>query len=78
MWVNRLKWAGLPSFSKLRWTPLDDPASPGVTGAFFKTYKNFSFYWILRAGHMVTLALSLDKNKNIPERLRVHVFVSFS
>ncbi|XP_037544740.1 retinoid-inducible serine carboxypeptidase [Nematolebias whitei] len=53
MWVNRLKWAGLPSFSKLRWTPLDDPASPGVTGAFFKTYKNFSFYWILRAGHMI-------------------------
>ncbi|XP_017294334.1 retinoid-inducible serine carboxypeptidase [Kryptolebias marmoratus] len=53
MWVKRLKWEGLPTFNKLRWTPLDDPASPGVTGAFAKTYKNFAFYWILRAGHMV-------------------------
>ncbi|XP_013879745.1 retinoid-inducible serine carboxypeptidase [Austrofundulus limnaeus] len=52
-WVNQLKWEGLPTFSKLRWTSLDDPASPGVTGAFVKTYKNFAFYWILRAGHMV-------------------------
>ncbi|XP_071764923.1 retinoid-inducible serine carboxypeptidase [Centroberyx gerrardi] len=53
LWVKRLKWAGLPGFNKLRWTPLDDPASPGVTGAFCKTYKNFAFYWILKAGHMI-------------------------
>ncbi|KAF6719830.1 Retinoid-inducible serine carboxypeptidase [Oryzias melastigma] len=52
-WVKRLTWEGLPSFSKLRWTPLDDPASQGATGAFYKTYKNFSFYWILKAGHMI-------------------------
>uniref|UniRef100_A0A3P9L8Q2 Carboxypeptidase n=1 Tax=Oryzias latipes TaxID=8090 RepID=A0A3P9L8Q2_ORYLA len=52
-WVKRLKWDGLPGFSKLRWTPLDDPASQGATGAFYKTYKNFSFYWILKAGHMI-------------------------
>ncbi|KAM6966403.1 retinoid-inducible serine carboxypeptidase [Tautogolabrus adspersus] len=53
LWVKKLKWEGLPGFNKLRWTPLDDPASPGVTGAFFKTHKNFSFYWILKAGHMI-------------------------
>ncbi|KAM6904748.1 retinoid-inducible serine carboxypeptidase [Xenentodon cancila] len=53
LWVKRLKWEGLPGFNKLRWTPLDDPASPGVTGAFCKTYQNFSFFWILRAGHMI-------------------------
>ncbi|XP_028310554.1 retinoid-inducible serine carboxypeptidase [Gouania willdenowi] len=53
LWVKRLKWAGLPAFNKLRWTPLDDPTSPGLTGAFFKAYKNFSFYWILKAGHMI-------------------------
>ncbi|KAF1380126.1 hypothetical protein PFLUV_G00183270 [Perca fluviatilis] len=53
LWVKKLKWEGLPGFNKLRWTPLDDPTSPGVTGAFCKTYKNFSFYWILRAGHMI-------------------------
>uniref|UniRef100_A0A3Q3IEC3 Carboxypeptidase n=1 Tax=Monopterus albus TaxID=43700 RepID=A0A3Q3IEC3_MONAL len=52
-WVKRLKWEGLPGFNKLRWTALDDPTSPGVTGAFYKTYKNFAFYWILKAGHMI-------------------------
>lgn len=40
----------------MRWTAMDDPTSPGVTGAFYKTYKNFAFYWILKAGHMVRLA----------------------
>lgn len=53
LWVKKLLWDGLPYFNKLRWTPLDDPASPELTGAFYKTYKNFSFYWILRAGHMI-------------------------
>ncbi|KAM6913444.1 retinoid-inducible serine carboxypeptidase [Lycodopsis pacificus] len=53
LWVKRLKWEGLPGFNGLRWTPLDDPTSAGVTGAFCKTYKNFAFYWILRAGHMI-------------------------
>lgn len=53
LWVKRLKWAGLAGFNDLRWTPLDDPISPGVTGAFCKTYKNFAFYWILKAGHMI-------------------------
>lgn len=52
-WVKQLKWEGLPGFNKLRWTALDDPASPGATGAFCKTYRNFAFYWILKAGHMV-------------------------
>ncbi|KAL6103600.1 scpep1 [Pungitius sinensis] len=53
LWVKRLKWEGLPGFNELRWTPLDDPTSPGITGAFCKTYKNFAFYWILKAGHMI-------------------------
>ncbi|XP_059203715.1 retinoid-inducible serine carboxypeptidase [Centropristis striata] len=53
LWVKRLKWEGLSGFNDLRWTPLDDPVSPGVTGAFCKTYKNFAFYWILKAGHMI-------------------------
>ncbi|KAJ8404247.1 hypothetical protein AAFF_G00340200 [Aldrovandia affinis] len=53
LWVKKLKWAGLPNFSQQRWTALDDPTAPGQTGAFFKTYKNFAFYWILKAGHMI-------------------------
>lgn len=52
-WVKQLKWAGLTNFNQLKWTALDDPATPGVTGAFYKNYKNFSFYWILKAGHMI-------------------------
>ena len=24
-----------------------------LTGAFVKEYRNFSYYWIMRAGHMV-------------------------
>lgn len=61
-WVNRLKWDGLPGFQNLRWTPLDDPASPGITGAFYKTNKNFAFYWILKAGHMVRHWLIFDNS----------------
>ncbi|TNM97428.1 hypothetical protein fugu_015584 [Takifugu bimaculatus] len=53
LWVKRLKWEGLPGFSKMKWTALYDPSSPGVTGAFYKTYRNFAFYWILKAGHMI-------------------------
>ncbi|KAI1884097.1 hypothetical protein AGOR_G00222900 [Albula goreensis] len=53
LWVKKLKWAGLPYFTQQRWTALDDPSAPGQTGAFFKTYKNFAFYWILKAGHMI-------------------------
>ncbi|TNN49022.1 Retinoid-inducible serine carboxypeptidase [Liparis tanakae] len=53
LWVKRLKWEGLAGFNDMRWTPLEDPAFPGVTGAFCKTYKNFTFFWILKAGHMI-------------------------
>lgn len=51
--MKQLKWDGLPGFNNLKWTALDDPTSPGITGAFCKTYKNFAFYWILKAGHMI-------------------------
>ncbi|XP_029293729.1 retinoid-inducible serine carboxypeptidase [Cottoperca gobio] len=53
LWVKRLKWEGLPGFNNMRWTPLDEPTSTGITGAFCKTYKNFAFFWILKAGHMI-------------------------
>ncbi|XP_061080990.1 retinoid-inducible serine carboxypeptidase [Conger conger] len=53
LWVKKLNWAGLPVFSQERWTALQDPAAPEQTGAFYKAYKNFSFYWILKAGHMI-------------------------
>jgi serine carboxypeptidase 1 len=49
-WINSLKWSGLPNFQNTQKTPLTSPA--GNVG-YFKTYKNFTFYWILKAGHMV-------------------------
>uniref|UniRef100_A0A672SW28 Carboxypeptidase n=1 Tax=Sinocyclocheilus grahami TaxID=75366 RepID=A0A672SW28_SINGR len=53
LWVKRLKWDGLQYFNKMKWTALEDPQTQSQTGAFYKTYKNFAFYWILKAGHMV-------------------------
>jgi serine carboxypeptidase 1 len=51
-WINSLKWSGLPSFQNAQKTPLTGPA--GNTG-FFKTYKNLTFFWILKAGHMIPM-----------------------
>ncbi|XP_004608700.2 retinoid-inducible serine carboxypeptidase [Sorex araneus] len=52
-WIRKLSWPELPKFHQLRWKPLyADPKSP-ETSAFVKSYKNLTFYWILRAGHMV-------------------------
>ncbi|KAI5628830.1 retinoid-inducible serine carboxypeptidase precursor [Silurus asotus] len=53
LWVKKLKWDGLTRFNQMKWTALEDPQSAGQTGAFYKTYKNFAFYWILKAGHMI-------------------------
>uniref|UniRef100_A0A8C1GYJ7 Carboxypeptidase n=1 Tax=Cyprinus carpio TaxID=7962 RepID=A0A8C1GYJ7_CYPCA len=53
IWVKRLKWDGLQYFNKMKWTALEDPQTESQTGAFYKTYKNFAFYWILKAGHMI-------------------------
>ena len=56
--MKSLRWPEIQSFSKMKWTALDDPESPGVTGGFYKTHKNFAFYWILKAGHMVSWLLA--------------------
>uniref|UniRef100_A0A673IWJ3 Carboxypeptidase n=1 Tax=Sinocyclocheilus rhinocerous TaxID=307959 RepID=A0A673IWJ3_9TELE len=53
LWVKQLKWDGLQYFNKVKWTALEDPQTQSQTGAFYKTYKNFAFYWILKAGHMI-------------------------
>ncbi|XP_056096570.1 retinoid-inducible serine carboxypeptidase [Rhinichthys klamathensis goyatoka] len=53
LWVKQLKWDGLQYFNKMKWTALEDPQTESQTGAFYKIYKNFAFYWILKAGHMI-------------------------
>ncbi|XP_040291258.1 retinoid-inducible serine carboxypeptidase [Bufo bufo] len=50
-WVKQLKWKKLDRFRSLRWNPLRLDVEE--TAAFYKVWDNFSFFWILKAGHMV-------------------------
>ena len=56
-WVERLQWKGLKNFLAAQRIPLYAPSKEATknTGAFFQTYANFYFYWIMDAGHMVRL-----------------------
>ena len=51
-WVQTLKWPHLQEFFDSTRIPLMDKTT-GVTQGFVKRFKNFSFFWILNAGHMV-------------------------
>ncbi|XP_073421369.1 retinoid-inducible serine carboxypeptidase-like [Dendrobates tinctorius] len=50
-WVKQLQWKRREEFRSLHWRPLH--LSEAETAAFYKRLDNFSFYWILKAGHMV-------------------------
>ncbi|XP_050735127.1 retinoid-inducible serine carboxypeptidase-like [Eriocheir sinensis] len=50
-WVENMHWAGTKQWVQSTRKPMVD--STGGTMAFSKSFKNFSFYWILNAGHMV-------------------------
>nr|XP_027210786.1 retinoid-inducible serine carboxypeptidase-like [Penaeus vannamei] len=50
-WVEGMKWAGTSHWISAARKPIE--SSAGVTEAFSKNFKNFTFYWILKAGHMV-------------------------
>ncbi|XP_077316824.1 retinoid-inducible serine carboxypeptidase isoform X2 [Lithobates pipiens] len=50
-WVKQLKWKKMEQFKSLRWKPLHLQSTE--TAAFYKSWENFGFYWILKAGHMV-------------------------
>ena len=54
-WIEKLKWSGLGDFLNAPRQPLYPPSGVAThnTGAFVQGYKNFVFYWILKAGHMV-------------------------
>ncbi|CAJ0965929.1 unnamed protein product [Ranitomeya imitator] len=49
-WVKQLQWKRREEFRSLHWRPLH--LSEAETAAFYKRLENFSFYWILKAGHM--------------------------
>ena len=50
-WISALKWPGLNAFQVAPKNVLVD--SQENPTAFYRTYKNLSFYWIMNAGHMV-------------------------
>lgn len=52
-WLRKLKWPHLSKFNQLKWKALYSNPESLETSAFVKSYKNLTFYWILRAGHMV-------------------------
>jgi len=49
-WVERMRWLGIPGWKNSKRSPIILNKS---TVAFVKSFKNFNFYWILKAGHMV-------------------------
>jgi len=50
-WMTELKWSGLASFENATKSVITDTLK-NPTG-FYRSYKNLSLYWILKAGHMV-------------------------
>ena len=56
-WINKLEWPGLNRYYLQPRVPLYPPtlAEDTKTGAFFKAYKNFEYYWVLMSGHMVPM-----------------------
>ncbi|XP_046403152.1 retinoid-inducible serine carboxypeptidase-like [Ischnura elegans] len=49
-WVENLRWAGSKGWLEAKRIPM---VVNGFTQGYFKKMKNFSFFWINRAGHMV-------------------------
>ncbi|KZV42612.1 serine carboxypeptidase-like 51-like [Dorcoceras hygrometricum] len=57
-WVAKLKWDGLKSFLSKDRTPIYC-GQEKMTKGFYKSYRNLHFYWILGAGHFVSLSFLL-------------------
>nr|XP_053645518.1 retinoid-inducible serine carboxypeptidase-like isoform X2 [Cherax quadricarinatus] len=55
-WVENLHWAGTKPWVNAVRKPIDGPS--GATLAFSKSFKNFAFYWVLNAGHMIPADVS--------------------
>ncbi|XP_013787581.1 retinoid-inducible serine carboxypeptidase-like [Limulus polyphemus] len=50
-WIDSLKWPGINGFKKAERTPI--VLKGQRTGGFVQSFKNFQFFQILKAGHMV-------------------------
>lgn len=51
-WMTKLTWDGMKSFNTAKKSPIYAPTEGLNTGAFYKSYQNLEFYYIMRAGHM--------------------------
>ncbi|KAI3842298.1 hypothetical protein MKW98_026088 [Papaver atlanticum] len=54
-WIEKLKWEGLKTFLSLDGNPLYCEDDTVTTEGFVRSYKNLHFYWILGAGHFVSI-----------------------
>lgn len=69
-WIHKLDWDYLPQFLNSSRKPMYVPSKLAQkdTAAFLKTFKNFQFYYILNAGHMVpkdSPEMALEMLRNI-------------
>ena len=69
-WMKKLDWDYLPQFLNISRIPMYVPSKLAQkdTAAFLKIFKNFEFYYILNAGHMVpkdTPETALEMLRNI-------------
>ena len=56
-WMSKLQWPHLKDFNSTQRVPLYPPSGKNEkrTGAFYQSYMNLNFFWILKAGHMVRI-----------------------
>ncbi|KAG0711955.1 Retinoid-inducible serine carboxypeptidase [Chionoecetes opilio] len=52
-WVEHMHWAGTKQWVASSRKPM--VGADGATVAFSKSFKNFTFYWIMHAGHMAPI-----------------------
>ncbi|KAI3708723.1 hypothetical protein L2E82_38122 [Cichorium intybus] len=52
---NDVEWDGLSGYMNFSRTPLYCGEDKRTTKGFYKSYQNFTFYWILGAGHLVPI-----------------------
>ena len=75
-WVQKLKWPQLSKFNPLKWKALYTDPKSSETAAFVKSYENLAFYWILKAGHMVSdLPTIVDLSMMLCGKPQCHVHV---
>ena len=54
-WVQKLLWPGLQFYNSATRHGITSKVT-GKNVAYVKSYKNFYFYWVLDAGHMVRMS----------------------